>query len=228
MNRVRLIGNALLAAGVVSLLLAGVVYYTDLLGGDRVLPRPVALAEERVTAQVVPTATESPVPQPTATAVPTETPVPTATPTPVKPGVPIRVIIPSINVDSPVKEAGTYWYDRVLYYETLPFVVAHYKMTAKVGEKGNAVFSGHVTSRNAGNVFANLYKMHLGDEVRFFSDENEYHYVVTSIRLVAPNDVSVMDRTAGATATLITCAGEWIPSQHQYSQRLIVTAKLQR
>ncbi len=234
MNRSRLIGNILLAAGVLSLLMAGVAYYTGLMGGDRVLPRPVALAGENgsvlATRQASPTATETATPEPTATAtvLPTTTPVPTPTPTPIKPGTPVRVVIPSIEVDAQVKEAGTYWYNKQLYYETLPFVVAHYRMTAKAGENGNAVYSGHVTSRNAGNVFSDLYKMQLGDEVRFYSDDNEYDYVVTDIKLVEPTDVSVMNPTPDATATLITCAGEWIPAERQYSQRLIVTAKLKR
>ncbi len=228
-----MIGNILLAAGVLSLLLAGVAYYTDLMGGDRVLPRPVALAGgngvERASVGS-PTATETATPAPTATAtvLPTRTPLPMPTPTPIVPEVPILVVIPSIGVESPVKEAGTYWYDKQLYYETLPFVVAHYRMTAKAGEKGNAVFSGHVTSRNAGNVFADLYKVQLGDEVHFYSENHEYSYVVTNIRLVDPTDVSVMNPTPDATATLITCAGEWIPAERQYSQRLVVTAKLKR
>ena len=214
--------------------LAGMAYYIDQAGSGRALPRPVALADGgesvRATPVASPTVAETwtPGPRVTATRVPTETPVPTPTPTPVAPGIPVRVIIPSINVDSAVKEAGTYWYEKQLYYETLPFVVAHYRMTAKVGEEGNAVFSGHVTSRNAGNVFANLYKMQLGDEVLFFSDQNEYRYVVTDIKLVDRHDVSVMDPTKDATATLITCAGQWIPAEGQYSERLIVRAKLKR
>ncbi len=235
MNQRRLIGNMLLVAGVIALLLAGVSYFAVINGGDRVLPQPVALAGGSATEAArgaIPTATAAGTPEPTATAVatvvPTETSVPTPTPTPVKPGVPVRVVIPSIDVDSSVQEAGTYWLEKQLYYETLPFVVAHYRMTAKAGEKGNAVFSGHVTSRNAGNVFRDLYKVQIGDEVILYSEEDEYRYVVTDVRLVEPTDVSVMDPTPDATVTLITCAGEWIPAERQYSQRLIVTAKLKR
>lgn len=140
----------------------------------------------------------------------------------------MRVAIPSIKVDSEVREAGTYWQGGQQYYQTLPWVVAHYKTTARAGENGNAVFSGHVTSINAGNVFAGLYKMKLGDEVRIYSADHEYDYVVSNIKLVTPNDVSVMEPTPDATATLITCAGVWIRAEQQYSQRLIVTAKLKK
>ncbi|MGE5618006.1 MAG: sortase [Sphingomonadaceae bacterium] len=236
MNRHRLIGNFLLLAGVVSLLLAGVTYFSGQVDGGRVLPQPVALAGGTTGTDALPGGASSAqrgetpdaMPAGMATVEPTEMPVLTATPVPVKPGIPVRVVIPSIEVDSQVKQAGTYWENGQLLYETLPFVVAHYKMTAKAGEEGNAVFSGHVTSRNAGNVFRDLYKVNVGDEVILYSEEDEYRYVVTEVRLVEPTDVSVMDPTPDATATLITCAGEWIPAERQYSQRLIVTAKLKR
>ncbi len=195
------------------------------------LPRPVALASEGDSPGGLRAgATPESIPAETATATvePTATVVPTVTPTPVTPGTPIRVVIPSIEVDSKVKEAGTYWQDGQQYYETLPWVVAHYRFTAKAGEVGNAVLTGHVTSKAAGNVFADLYKVQLGDVVRLYSEDNEFTYVVTDIRLVDPSDVGVMDSTPDATVTLITCAGEWIPSEHQYTQRLIVTAKLKR
>ncbi|MHB0870626.1 MAG: sortase [Chloroflexota bacterium] len=230
MNRRRLFGNILLLAGVASLLLAGVTYFADQAGGERVLPQPVALAGGTAPTEVppggTPTATEAETPEATATG--TATVLPTATPVPVIPGVPVRLAIPSIEVDSRVREAGTYWEKGQLYYETLPFVVAHYRTTARAGENGNAVFSGHVTSRNAGNVFRDLYEVQVGDELLLYSEEDEYRYLVTGVRLVEPTDVSVMDPTPDATATLITCAGEWIPAERQYSQRLIVTAKFKR
>jgi sortase A len=150
------------------------------------------------------------------------------TPTPARPGIPIRLEIPSIDVDSRVAEAGTTWENGQLIWETLPWLVAHYRATAGAGANGNAVFSGHVTSRNAGNVFKDLYKIRLDDEIRISTSESEFTYVVTGVRMVLPSDTSVMEPTGDATATLITCAGEWNPTQRNYSHRLIVTAKLKR
>jgi len=235
MRRARLVGDLLMLIGGMALLLGGTTYVADRVG-DGSLPRPATITDQgtevRATDSPLPLATEPPTPTRLPSAAPVvatrATSVPTSTPTPLPAGVPIRVIIPSINVDSPVREAGTYWSDGQLYYETLPFVVAHYRMTARVGEVGNAVFSGHVTSRSAGNVFADLYRVQIGDEIRFFSEEHQYIYRVTAMRLVDRNEVGVMAPTPDATATLITCAGEWIPAERQYSQRLIVTAKLRR
>ena len=246
MNRARLFGNLLLAAGLVCLLLAALAYYTDLFASDRVLPQPVALAGDggagsssgipdgpatlRTEAAPPPTgaATAEPALALEPTAVPTETPWPTPSPTPVKPGVPIRLTISSIGVDSKVEEAGTYTVAGMKFWTTLPFVVAHYNTTAKAGAKGNAVFSGHVTSRDAGNVFSEMYLVQLGDEVHIFTVDSDLAYVVTRARVVLPDEISVMDPTPDETATLITCAGEWNPTERSYSQRLIVTAKLKR
>lgn len=232
-----MLGDLLLIAGAVLLVLAGVAFLVDRYGPGWSLPRPVALAAGGDGVFLTtPTPTETPTPEPTGTPDPTRTPTPTVvptptmtltpTPTPVPAGDPIRVVIPRIGVDSEVKEAGTYTRDGQLYYATLPFVVAHYGFTAKAGAKGNSVYSGHVTSLSAGNVFANLYQVKLGDEVRIFTANHEFIYVVTGIREVVPTDVSVTAPTPDATATLITCSGQWIPSKDEFDRRLIVTAKL--
>jgi len=242
----RLFGNFLLLVGATSLLVAALAFAVDRHGQDRILPRPVALEKDAGSPATTPTpqrdalvsgaleATAEPsrtaVPSETSTPVATREPTTTPTPTPTlaNPGVPIRMAIPSLGVDSQVKEAGTYWEQGQLVWETLPFVVAHYRATAKAGEVGNAVFSGHVTSHNAGNVFQDLYQIELGDRVRVFTDAAEFVYEVSEVRLVLPTETSVMEPTSDERITLITCAGEWNPSKREYSHRLIVTAKLKR
>ncbi len=114
-----------------------------------------------------------------------------------------------------------------LIWQTIPFIVGHYRTSAEAGQNGNAIFAGHVTSQTLGNVFLNLYKVELGDKVEIYTKNTVFTYKVNRVRLVLPTDTSVMNPTTDATATLITCAGDWIPSEHQYSRRLIVTAKLE-
>ncbi len=223
-NWPHLIGNLLLVAGAFSLFLAGFAYLTDPSRAAQSLPRPVALAS----------ATTSPTPLlPTATAVPTR-PVPTSTPTvtptptttPFKAGQPVRIVISSIGVDSKVQEIGTAVKNGQLIWETIPYIVGHYHTSAEAGQNGNAIFAGHVTSQSLGNVFLNLYKVELGDSVQIYTKDTIFTYKVGRVRLVLPTDTSVMSSTPNATATMITCAGDWIPSEHQYSRRLIVTATL--
>ena len=158
------------------------------------------------------------------TATPTVTPTPTATPIPS--GNPVRLVIPSLKVDSEVKEIGTAVQNGELIWETIPFIVGHYRTTAKAGEKGNAIFAGHVASRNWGNVFINLYKVKLGDEIQVYTDKAVFTYTASRVRLVLPTQTDVMNPTTDATITLITCGGDWIPEERNYSHRLIVNGKL--
>jgi len=243
-NWTQLVGTLLLGLGIVSLGLAALMYFVDPFAGDRVLPGPVALAQEATPGAPIPSPMGTPValaantPEATAAAVASTTPAPTATPSPTRPpaatavpldpGSPVRMIIPRINLDSKVKDIGTYWEKGQLAWETVPFLVGHYRTTANAGEKGNGVFSGHVTSRNAGNVFADLYQIQMGDDVRLFTDENEFDYQVFDVKLVLPTETSVMDPTPDGTITLITCAGEWLPAERNYTHRLIVSARLKR
>lgn len=111
-------------------------------------------------------------------------------------------------------------------WETIPFLVGHYRTTAKAGEKGNAVFSGHVASRNWGNVFINLYKIEIADEVEVHTQDAVFTYSVNRVRLVRPTQIDVMDPTADATLTIITCGGDWLTDSQDYSHRLVVSAKL--
>lgn len=137
------------------------------------------------------------------------------------------MVVKSIYVDSKVQEIGTAWQNGQLIWETVPFVVGHYRTSAMPGQDGNAIFAGHVTSQTLGNVFINLWEINIGDKVEIYTKDKVFTYTVNRVHLVTPTDTSVMNPTPDPTITLITCAGDWIPSQHQYSQRLIVTGKLQ-
>ncbi|MGI5837059.1 MAG: sortase [Chloroflexota bacterium] len=246
------IGNLLILIGAASILFTLAAYLIQFYGNDRVLPAPVELSGEGsrgseaasltstvdsqlaevgtgvASATVSPTETVVPFAVPSTAISPTLKIAPTPTRSTAKPGVPIRLVIPSIDIDSSVQEIGTYWENGELLWETVPFVVGHYRTTAKAGDTGNAVFSGHVTSRSAGNVFRDLFRIRVGDEVHIYTEDARFVYVVTDVRLVLPTETSVMDPTEDATATLITCAGEWIQSEREYTHRLIVTTKLKR
>lgn len=113
-----------------------------------------------------------------------------------------------------------------LIWETIPFIVGHYRTTARAGEPGNAVFAGHVASRNWGNVFLDLYKIQLGAKIEVHTENAVFVYTVNRVRLVLPTQTDVMNPTPDATITLITCGGDWLPDEHNYSHRLIVNGKL--
>ncbi|MDQ3809085.1 MAG: sortase [Chloroflexota bacterium] len=133
-----------------------------------------------------------------------------------------RVIIPSIGVDSKVIQLGTRIDRRgQIAWETAPFSVGQHKGLAGPGQAGNMVLSGHVSSPNEGAVFQRLPELKVGHGVIVATEERQYLYRVVDIRTVTPDQVSVMDPTADATATLLTCVPDGV-----YSHRLVVTARL--
>ena len=48
---------------------------------------------------------------------------------------------------------------------------------------------------------------------------------MVDVKLVPPEDTSVMASTPDETLTLITCGGTFDPVKREFSDRLIVTAK---
>jgi LPXTG-site transpeptidase (sortase) family protein len=109
----------------------------------------------------------------------------------------------------------------------VPDIAVHYAaLTALVGAPGNAVIAGHVSTRAEGNVFINLYKVELGDEVRVWDQHGAEHvFAVASVKLVPLSDTSVMDETPDPTLTLMTCGGRFDPVRREFSDRLIVMAR---
>lgn len=81
----------------------------------------------------------------------------------------------------------------------LSLAAGHMPGTAGFGEKGNAVVSGHRDT-----AFWPLRKIRLGDRVRIRTDRT-YSYVVSNIRVVSPDDVSVLRSDDMRVLTLVTC-----------------------
>ncbi|MBI4299970.1 MAG: sortase [Chloroflexi bacterium] len=133
---------------------------------------------------------------------------------------PTHITIPRIGVDSPVVEIDTRYDDSgALVWETAAYAVGHYSRTAKPGEPGNMVLSGHISSRAAGAVFKRLPEIAVGDGVIVFTTESSYFYKVRSVWVVEPDEVKVMESTGEHVVTLITCVPDGI-----YTQRLVVVA----
>jgi LPXTG-site transpeptidase (sortase) family protein len=108
-------------------------------------------------------------------------------------------------------------------WEPPGWVVGQLRETANLSE-GNTVLIGHLTGL-AGNVFAHLDAVEPGDEIIATSRGLEYRYVVSETMLL-PNDDSIpVQPTDDSRLTLMTCAGEWDPINHDYSHRLWVVAE---
>jgi sortase A len=128
------------------------------------------------------------------------------------PGQPTRVVIPALGVDANVVP-GTDW-------EQLKKGAGHQPNTANPGERGNLVLAAH--NDVFGEIFRDLDKLKVGDEIMIYSVDRAFRYVVTETRIVEPTQVEVMDPTSEPTATLISCYPYLVDTQ-----RIVVFAALQ-
>ena len=88
---------------------------------------------------------------------------------------------------------------------TLQHGPGHLERTAFPGETGNSVIAGHRDS-----FFRPLRHIRLGDDIFLDTIGGQFHYRVTSIRVVGPRDVSVVATTSEEVLTLITCYPFWV------------------
>jgi hypothetical protein len=99
------------------------------------------------------------------------------------------------------------------------------------GQPGSAVIDGHL-DRPGGYpaVFWNLRDLQVGDEVQVINTVGKpLQFRVTLIAYYPPDEAPVQDifgNQSGTYLNLITCAGDWIPSQHQTTLRLVVYTTL--
>jgi sortase A len=83
---------------------------------------------------------------------------------------------------------------------SLRHAVGHLPKSALPGEWGNVAVAGHRDT-----YFRPMRGIHLGDEIRFKTLEQNFEYVVESIEVVAPSDVQVLEPFTGHDLTFITC-----------------------
>jgi sortase A len=109
-----------------------------------------------------------------------------------------RLQIPRLEYDEIVLEGAT--------PRTLAFGPARLLSGSDFGEAGNIVLAGHRTSW-----FKPLEAIRLGDTLQLQWLDNRNHevrqrtYVVKTIDIVAPDDVTLLAPTASDSLTLITC-----------------------
>ena len=152
----------------------------------------------------------------------------TATPTPVDELQPVRLDIPSIGIDSFIEPLGVLPNGDLQTPTQNPWVDSGwYSDGPHPGERGSAVIDGHL-DRPGGYpaVFWYLRNIQVGSTV-FVTQKNgkQLRFHVTHIVYYTPQDAPLQDifgNRSGYYLNLITCAGDWIPDQHQTTLRLVV------
>ncbi len=161
---------------------------------------------------------------------------PTSVPTKASPisqiGIPQRLIIPSIGVDASVEQVQVTESHDLQVPQLQPFDnVGWYAHGPKPGERGNAAIDGHLDRKDGSPaVFWNLKKLQPGAQI-IVEDafEHRYSFHVERVERFSPYQAPPADifgPSQGVHLNLLTCAGTWIPAQHQTNQRLVVYATL--
>jgi len=84
--------------------------------------------------------------------------------------------------------------------KTLRRAVGHIPGTPLPGQQGNVVIAGHRDT-----FFRPLRNIHQDDEITLTTLAGSYRYRVDSIKVVEPDDTSVLDNSDAETLTLVTC-----------------------
>lgn len=146
--------------------------------------------------------------------------------------VPMRLNIPAIGVNTFVESLGLRSNGDLATPTRNPWEdVGWYDLGPHPGDSGSAVIDGHL-DRPGGYpaVFWRLRSIQVGDDVQVTNNGgNTLHFRVTRIAYYAPDQAPLQDifgNLGGRYLNLITCAGDWIPSQHQTTLRLVVYTTL--
>jgi LPXTG-site transpeptidase (sortase) family protein len=145
---------------------------------------------------------------------------------------PIQLSIPTLAINAPIEWVGTQANADLATPTHNPWEdVGWYDLGPHPGERGSAVIDGHL-DRPGGfpAVFWRLSYVRVGDEVLVKNASGKtLHFRVTRIAFYSPQEAPIQDifgNWGGFYLNLITCAGDWIPSQHQTNQRLVVYTSL--
>ncbi|MFQ5576372.1 MAG: sortase, partial [Anaerolineae bacterium] len=144
---------------------------------------------------------------------------------------PVRLAIPAIGVNAAVVETGlevVQWLNSpALRWQTPDYAVGHRQTSARPGQPGNMILSGH--NNTAGSVFLRLSELKPGDEFTVYTADFSYNYRVVASekvlwtgageRQIARHYELTAD-TPDETLTLVSC---W--PYATYTHRLYVTAK---
>jgi LPXTG-site transpeptidase (sortase) family protein len=154
------------------------------------------------------------------------------TPKPVDEALPVRLSVPSAGINAPIEQVGALANGDMATPTRSPWVDAGwYSDGPHPGEKGSAVIDGHLDRPGgAPAVFWYLRDVHAGDAV-YVTERNgqQLRFHVTHIAYYTPQNAPLQDifgNNSGVYLNLITCAGDWIPIQHQTTLRLVVYTTL--
>lgn len=133
-----------------------------------------------------------------------------------------RLIIPELDIDTSLTEApmlAESWDVSGFFKE-----IAHLEGTAYPGTSGNAVLAGHVRTTDGIGPFYFLRDLQPGNMIIARGDGIEYRYQVEWVKIVEPDDDTVLAASTEPVLTLVSCTN-WDSASWSYLDRLVVRAK---
>jgi len=138
---------------------------------------------------------------------------------------PSDLIIPSINLISPIQAVGITNGGAMAVPNGATNNVGWYEDGTIPGATGSAVIDAHVFA-----AFAKLKYLSPGSDIYVLAQDGSIrHFVVTRTKTYANADVPLnllFNRSDGQYLNLITCAGKLTPDHSTYDSRLVVYAEL--
>lgn len=143
---------------------------------------------------------------------------------------PQRLIIPKLDLTAKVESVGLDQQGRM----DVPKIaddVGWYDLGSKPGEKGNAVIDGHFDKvTGAAAVFYNLNKLTIGDQVITKDAQGQQYTFVVVRKTSYPYNQFPLQEVFGPSQVpqlnLITCNGTWDKTKKNYSERIVIFARL--
>ena len=121
-----------------------------------------------------------------------------------------QLYIDSVNIEGGIFQGVT--------SQTMDKGFWHFPASVYPGQKGNSVIIAP-----AKDTFFNLDKVKKGDSIIVQQESEKYTYIVSEVKIVEKNDISVLQDSSDYQITLITCTPLWTSKQ-----RLIVVGKLDK
>lgn len=142
------------------------------------------------------------------------------------------IIIPAIGVDAPLEAVGVLPTGVMAVPVQNPWTgVGWYHNGPFPGEKGSAVVDGHLDRPGgAPAVFWRIHSLHVGDVIIVsHPGRKTLTFRVTEMQFYTPQQAPlarIFRNTSGTFLNLVTCAGTWLPLEHQTTLRLVVYSTL--
>ncbi|MFI9048157.1 class F sortase [Streptomyces sp. NPDC053427] len=142
---------------------------------------------------------------------------------------PQRISIPSLDVSSTLESLGRKK-DGTMETPVDPDKAGWYAPGPAPGDKGPAVIAGHVSWNGRPSVFHRLSSLKAGDSIEVArTDGKTSAFTVRRVAQYPKNKfptIEVYKNIDHAGLRLITCGGEYDPSQHYYPDNVVVFADL--